>query len=131
MKTLFNIIRLLHKVVLLNVIMYVCPPSLLLANLALHFIFTFEITDSIIETIYVVTFIICLPTRLTSNRFLFFNYSVRRFHQFSQYVIAKFSMYSIHCESNYSTILLYYTWNKNYWTIMYNSQSQWYISQNR
>jgi hypothetical protein len=59
METLFNVFGLMHEVVLLNKILDICPPSLLLANSVLYSICTIKISDSIIGTMYVVTFIVC------------------------------------------------------------------------
>jgi len=48
METLFNVVGLIHEVMLLNVILYVCPPSLLLTNSVLHSICTIEIGSTTI-----------------------------------------------------------------------------------
>jgi hypothetical protein len=88
----------------------VCPPNSLPANTVLYSNCTIQITGSIVGNMYAVTFMVSFfLILLILNRFLFFVYSGRRFHQFIQYITIKFSTCPIYCESHYSTILFYST----------------------
>jgi len=110
METLLNVVRQMHEGVLHNVILYVCLASLLPANSVLILFVLLKSPTQSLALCMLWLVLSAFSTILIWSRFLLFNYSGRRFHKFRQYIITKFSIRSIHCKSDTSTILFYFTW---------------------